>query len=235
MSKAPARHEPPFYMAMTLMKYSCRHFTSSDKAKKDKYQTAAYNYIEKALKVMPQHHALLYHRAVFLFHKNDISAALKDTSRALKQASTLEQPVARILYLRGLLYSVPSAFTNMSKAIQDFSAVLAEDRKKEFPEAHLNRAKCLLFYGDKEAALADLQSYISSNPADPAIHQWTGIVFYHFKSYEESIRAYSNTINIKKNVQVLKLRADAYLASKQIKSCMDDLKAIHSLQPSPEI
>lgn len=144
----PHRMEPFFYMFASNI-----YFYNKNNKSDYSYVENALKYLEKARKISPNFHGVLYFQSLLSLIFEESSTTVQDMTLAIEG---VDEGKAEYYFIRGVAYFDIGMH---NQAYSDFSIAISFQNK--WSECYYNRAICCQILGDIEGALNDFRSSLA--------------------------------------------------------------------------
>lgn len=169
-----------------------------------------------AMKMKDIDSEMLFFRSCIRYLMMSYPDALEDIKLSIEKA---EDNIAEHYVLRGVCYAAEKMY---SEAVQDFTIAL--QLKETLDYIHWYRSRAGYLMDDTSIAFSDLQKYMILRPSDPEVYFQASVLLIMGGSYDDALKALSNSMSIKPSGKAAYMKAKCYVIMNEISSAIEELK-----------
>ena len=176
----------------------------------------AEEFISHAMKMKEVDSEMLFFRACIRYLMKKFEMALDDVRLAIDKA---EDNIAEHYVLRGLCFA---AERNYAESTQDFTIALQLKESLEY--IHWFRSRSAYLVEDTNLAFNDLQRHMLTRPSDPEVYYQAAVLLIMGGSYEDALRALTNSFSLKPSGKTSYLKAKCFVIMNEMAEAIECLK-----------
>ncbi|OMJ80792.1 hypothetical protein SteCoe_18900 [Stentor coeruleus] len=183
--------------------------------------------LNTAMKMKEVDSEMLFFRSCIRYLMLNFEDATEDIKQSIEKA---EDNIAEHYVLRGLCYAAERMY---SEAVQDFTIALQLKESLDYVYWYRSRAGYLM--DDTNIAFTDLQKYMLSRPSDHEVHFQASVLLIMGGSYDDALKALTNSISIKPTAKAAYLKAKCYVIMNEISSALEELNFFKEPSSGPVV